>query len=168
LLPYTTLFRSVDLPPEELRVVLLQLVAVFPDDLEMYDRLAHPWLLSDDLGCLDRGLCRNSSLAYHAADAGLVADRQARRRAAARTAPRRADRLLLPDARLPVRGGGRRPGNARSRLAEPRQLRGPGLTALVALPDRDQRLPRHAGRPRATRPADAARTPTRAGPVEPE
>src|SRR5207248_9517291 len=122
----------------------------------------------DDLGCLDRGLCRNSSLAYHAADAGLVADRQARRRAAARTAPRRADRLLLPDARLPVRGRGRRPGNPRPRVAEPRQLRGPRLAALVALPDRDQRLPRHAGRPRATRPADGSRARARAGRVEPQ
>ena len=56
----------------------------------------------------------------------------------------RADRLLLPHARLAVRGRGRRAGHAAARLARARPLRGPRLAALLAVPHRHQRLPRHA------------------------
>ena len=52
--------------------------------------------------------------------------------------------LLLPDARVAVRGRGRRPGDVRPRLARLRPLRGALGAALVALPHRDERLPRHA------------------------
>src|SRR5438067_1245489 len=75
-------------------------------------------------------------------------------RGAARGAPPRADRLLLPDARLAVRGRGRRAGDAAAGVAELRPLRGPRGAALVALPDRDERLPRHAERPGAPRAPD--------------
>ena len=51
----------------------------------------------------------------------------------------------------------------RARLAQPRPLRGPLGAALVALPDRDERLPRHAERPRAARAADGPRPRGRAG-----
>ena len=54
------------------------------------------------------------------------------------------------------------------RLARLRPLRGPRGAALVALPDRDERLPRHAGRPRAPRPADGPRAGPRADRGEPE
>src|SRR5437763_14695918 len=90
----------------------------------------------------DRGARRNSSLAYHAADAGLVAQGQAPgRRAAARAAPRRADRLLLPDARLAARGRGCGPGGDGPGLARPGSFREAGDAALVALPDRGERWP---------------------------
>ena len=70
-------------------------------------------------------------------------------------APARAHRLLLPDARLGVRGRGRRAGHDGPRLARPRPLRGSLGAAVVALPDRHQRLPRHAhGRQRRARPMD--------------
>ena len=69
----------------------------------------------------------------------------------------RADRLLLPHARLAVRGRGRRAGDVRARVAELRPLRGPRGAALVALPHRDERLPRHAERPGAPRAADGSR-----------
>ncbi len=61
-----------------------------------------------------------------------------------RAAPRRADRLLLPNARLVVRGRGRRAGDARACVACVRPVRGPLVVALVALQHRNQRLPRHA------------------------
>src|SRR2546430_10396998 len=100
-------------------------------------------------------------------DAGLVAHGQTRgRRAAARAAPQGADRLLLPDARLAVRGRGRRTGDAAPRLAKPRPLRGTRRSALLALPDRDERLLRPPERPRAPCPADGSRAGARAGRVE--
>ena len=42
-------------------------------------------------------------------------------------------------------------------MARLRPLRGPGRAALVALPHRDERLPRHAERPRAPRAPDGSR-----------
>ena len=75
----------------------------------------------------------------------------------ARAAPLGAHRVLLPDARLAVRGRGRRPGDAAPRVARPRPVRGPLGAALLALPDRDERLLRHARRPRAPRAADGSR-----------
>src|SRR4029079_5999445 len=62
----------------------------------------------------------------------------------ARAAPPRADGALLPHARLAVRGRGRGAGDAAARLEGARPVRGPLVRALVALPDRDQRLPRPA------------------------
>ena len=50
----------------------------------------------------------------------------------------------LPDARVAVRGRGRRAGDVHPRLARLRPLRGPGGGHVVALPDRDERVPRHA------------------------
>ena len=79
------------------------------------------------------------------------------RRAEPRAAPQRADGLLLPDARLELRGRGRGPGHDGARVAEHRPLRGPRRPAVVAVPDRDQRLPRHAQRPPAPRAADGPR-----------
>ena len=52
--------------------------------------------------------------------------------------------LLLPDARLAVRGRGRGAGDVHPRVARLRALRGTRGAPLVALPDRDERLPRHA------------------------
>src|SRR6476646_9339933 len=87
-------------------------------------------------------------------DAGLVAhDQPRRRRAAARATPPGTHRVLLPDARLAVRGRGRRTGDAAPRLARPRPLRGTRRSAFLALPDRDERLLRPPDRPRAPRPA---------------
>src|SRR6266404_9555258 len=57
-----------------------------------------------------------------------------------RATPARVDRPLLPDARLAVRGRGRRAGHAAARVALARALRGALLAALVALPDRHERL----------------------------
>ena len=74
-----------------------------------------------------------------------------------RGASLRADGLLLPHARVAVRGRGRGAGDVHPRVAQLRPLRRPGRAALVALPDRDERLPRHAERPRAPRAADGPR-----------
>ena len=71
--------------------------------------------------------------------------------------PPGADRLLLPDARLGLRGRGRRAGDDGAGLAGHRRLRGPLGGALVALPHRHQRVPRHAPRPPAAGPADGPR-----------
>ena len=66
---------------------------------------------------------------------------------AARASARDAHRLLLPDARLGVRGRGRRPGDDGAGVARLRPVRGPLVAALVALPHRHQRVPRPARRP---------------------
>src|ERR1700719_4055848 len=58
--------------------------------------------------------------------------------------PARADRLLLPDARVGFRGRGRRPGDHAPGVAQGRRLRRSLLGAFVALPDRHQRVHRHA------------------------
>ena len=78
-------------------------------------------------------------------------------RTAAGAASPRAHRVLLPDARLGVRGRGRRAGDDGPGVAQPRPVRGPLVAAVVALPDRDERLPRHAGRPQPPRPAHGDR-----------
>ena len=106
---------------------------------------------------------------YDRRRAGFVAHRRdpsSSRRA--RAAPRRADRVLLPDARLAVRGRGRRAGDAHPRLAGLRPLRGPRGAALVALPHRDERLPRHAERQGAPRPSDGSRARAGADRGEPQ
>jgi hypothetical protein len=68
------------------------------------------------------------------------------RRAPAGAVPGRPHRLLLPDARLRVRGRGRRAGDVPAGLEGVRAVRGPRRAAVLALPDRDERLPRHAER----------------------
>ena len=68
----------------------------------------------------------------------------------ARAASAGADGLLLPHARVAVRGRGRRAGDADPRVAELRPVRGPGGAALVALSHRDERVlrpPERAGAP---------------------
>ncbi|CAA9461516.1 MAG: RNA polymerase sigma factor, partial [uncultured Solirubrobacteraceae bacterium] len=77
---------------------------------------------------------------------------------AARAAPLRAHRVLLPDARLAVRGRRRRAGHHGARVARLRALRRALRPAVVALPDRHQRLLRHARGTRAPRPADGPRS----------
>ena len=86
----------------------------------------------------------------------------------ARAVPEGADRLLLPHARLAVRGRGRGAGDDGARLARLRPVRGALGAAVVALPDRDERVSRHAERPRAARAADGLRPCRRAGDREPE
>ncbi len=104
----------------------------------------------------------------------LAAARQRRRgrfRPPARTAPRRAARALLPHARVGARRRGRAAGRAPARLAGAAPFRGAQLSARLAVPDRDQRLPerhRAPARPDAShglrpgeRPAVQARASTR-------
>ena len=55
---------------------------------------------------------------------------------------------------LGVRRRGRGAGDHDARLAQPRPVRGPLGAALLALPDRHQRVPRHAQRPQAPGHAD--------------
>src|SRR4051794_41778586 len=73
---------------------------------------------------------------------------------AAARAPPRADRLLLPHARVVLRRRGRGAGDTGASLARARRLRGALGAAVVALPDRDQRLPGPALRPASPRAAD--------------
>ena len=72
---------------------------------------------------------------------------------------------LLPDARLGRRRRGRAAGGDAARVAGAAGLRGAQLAALVAVPDRDERLPAHdraAAAPRAARrPRPAERRPRR-------
>ena len=75
----------------------------------------------------------------------------------ARAVPPRADRLLLPHARLRLRGRGRRAGDDGAGVEGPRPLRGPVVAAVVAVPHRHQRLPRHAAGAAAPGPADGPR-----------
>src|SRR3954451_7503702 len=75
-------------------------------------------------------------------------------RSAAPRAPPRVDRLLLPDARLVLRRGGCGAGDAGPRLAGAVGLRGPLRAAILAVPDRHQRLPRPALGSQAPGPAD--------------
>ena len=65
-------------------------------------------------------------------------------RAGARGPPPGADRLLLPDARLGLRGRGRRAGDDGARVARRRPPAGARGAEVVAVPDREQRLLRHA------------------------
>ncbi len=79
---------------------------------------------------------------------------RSRPRPGARVAPPRAHRLLLPHARLGLRGRGRRAGDDGPGLAGHRRLRGPVVAAVVAVPHRQQRVHRHAPQPAAPGPAD--------------
>src|SRR6266508_3196336 len=65
-------------------------------------------------------------------------------RAAPRTAPGRAHGVRVPNAGVAVRGRGRGAGGLHSRLAGVRPVRGTGGAAVVAVPDRDERVPGHA------------------------
>ena len=76
------------------------------------------------------------------------------RRRAHAGAPRRADRLLLPDAGLGVRRRGRRAGDPHPGLAGLRPLRGAFRGAHLALSHRQQRVLRRPARPAAPGPAD--------------
>ena len=92
-------------------------------------------------------------------------------RVAAGDVPVGADRLLLPDAGLGLRGRGRRAGHLGPRLARLRPVRRALRAAVLAVPDRDERLPEHARqRQRRVRPMDLgppgpAAPPTRASRV---
>ena len=77
-----------------------------------------------------------------------------RGRARVRGVPPRAHGVLLPDARLGVRGRRRGAGHARARVAQLRLVRGPRRAAIVAVPDREQRLLRHVEGTSAPRDAD--------------
>ena len=90
----------------------------------------------------------------------------ARPRAAARDVPRRTHGVLLPDARVGRRRG-RRAGDVHPRVARLRPLRGPLRASLLALPDRDERLLRHARQPQASGTADGSRAFRRADRREP-
>src|SRR5204863_8979407 len=97
---------------------------------------------------------------YDAADARFVRQHETgvgRAGTHVRAAPERADRVLLPDARLAFRGGGRGAGHVHSRLAGLRAVRGPRGRALVAVPDRDERASRDAERQAAPRASDGPR-----------
>ena len=72
--------------------------------------------------------------------------------------PPRADGLLLPDARIRVRGGGRGPGDDDPRLARGRSPRRARGAARMAVPHRPQRLPRHAQGLPAARAPDGPRS----------
>ena len=79
------------------------------------------------------------------------------RRARPRGPPPGADRLLLPDARIGRRRRGRGAGDDGARVARHRPARRAGRPAVVAVPDRHQRVPRHAQRRAAPGPADRPR-----------
>ncbi|CAA9315374.1 MAG: RNA polymerase sigma factor, partial [uncultured Frankineae bacterium] len=68
-------------------------------------------------------------------------------RRGARAAPPRAHRLLLPHARIGLRRRGRGAGDDGAGLAGRRPLRRPLEPAVLALPDRDQRVLRRVERP---------------------
>ena len=86
---------------------------------------------------------------------------------AGRAAPRRAQRALLPDARLPARRRGCTAGGAAARVARPLRVPAGRADPPMAVPDRDERVPRrgvaaaparaHAGRPCTGRRRRAAR-----------
>ena len=103
--------------------------------------------------------------------AGPVVHCHARRgqaRGSTRAASSGASCLLLPDARLAVRGRGRRAGDVHQGVARFRAVRGPSSAAILALPHRDQRFPGHAEREGAARPADGSRPCARARRVQPQ
>ena len=88
---------------------------------------------------------------------GVDDDPRHRPRPRADGPPARAHRLLLPHAGLGRGGRGRRAGDPRAGLEGHRPLRGPLVGAVVALPDRRQRVHRHAPRPAAPGPPDGPR-----------
>ena len=100
---------------------------------------------------------RSGSPSVTAARAPRRARRRGRLRAARRAAPRRAARPLLPDARLGPGRRGRAAGGAARAWRGLRALRGPQLAALVAVHDRDQRLPEGDRAPAQARAADRLR-----------
>ena len=67
-----------------------------------------------------------------------------------RAIPARAPRPLLPDARLVRRGRGRGPGDVPAGVAGARDVRRQLAGPCLAVPDRDQRLPRRAAAERPT------------------
>src|SRR5262245_27169317 len=75
--------------------------------------------------------------------------RRARVRVAGRAVPARASAALLPATRLRAGRRGSRPGNTARRLARAQRLRGAGVAALLALPDRNQPEPQRNSRTRA-------------------
>ncbi|CAA9254147.1 MAG: RNA polymerase sigma factor, partial [uncultured Acidimicrobiales bacterium] len=101
--------------------------------------------------------------------AGCSGRRGPRRARRHRGAPGGAHGPLLPDARLRLRGRGRRAGDDGAGLAVGRPLRGALRPALVALPHRHERLPRHApgapapGTPHGPRPGRDVGDPHRGG-----
>ena len=72
------------------------------------------------------------------------AARRAGLRRPRRAAPPRVARPLLPPARVLRGGRGPRPGGVPARVAPARDVRGPRVGSRVAVPDRDERLPRRA------------------------
>ncbi len=78
-------------------------------------------------------------------------------RTATGNSPQGAGRLLLPDARIHLRDRRRGAGHDGARLAGAGPIRRPVVAADLALPDRHQRLPRHAERPQPARAADGPR-----------
>ena len=74
-----------------------------------------------------------------------------------RSPPARTARALLPDARFARGRRGARPGDVPARLAGARELRAAALVQGLALPDRDQRVPRLLrSRPRRVTPPEVA------------
>ena len=71
--------------------------------------------------------------------------------------PPGAHRLLLPDARLGLRGRGRRAGDDGPGVAGLDRFEGRSSRAVLAVPHRHQRVPRHAAGPPAPGPADGPR-----------
>src|SRR5262249_42661048 len=92
-------------------------------------------------------------LGRHRAAARSAEWGRGRVRPARRSAPARAEDALLPDARLVRRRRRRAAGDPASGLAEPCPVRRAKLASLLAVPDRDQRLP---ARDRATAQEGAA------------
>ena len=89
-------------------------------------------------------------------------------RAARGAASRGPARALLPDARLPARRRRRAAGDPAARLALAREPRPLAAAAALAVPDRDQRLPRRAQRrPKRVLSLDAPSSGPDAGPGEP-
>src|SRR5580658_1333726 len=89
-------------------------------------------------------------VALRGAQKGAWRDGEGRRlRSPGRTVPDGAAGVLLPDARLGSRRRGPGPGDVPEGVAGAGAVRrDPQLTAHLALPDRDERLPDRAGRPR--------------------
>ena len=80
-----------------------------------------------------------------------------------RAAPPGASRALLPDARLAARCRGCAPEHPSAGLAGATQVPGPKLASQLAVPDRDQRLPRRNRAPSQARAADRLRTAHKSG-----
>src|ERR1700722_17477795 len=91
-------------------------------------------------------------------------DQGGRLRSPGRTVPDGAARVLLPDARLGSRRGGLGPGHVPEGVAVVGPVRRDArLTAHLAVPDRDERVPDRPGSPRP--PAAAVGAGSRVGPA---